>query len=63
MNCKTSYLNGLCISIFLDKMGWLLDVIGKPHNDEYLIYIFTVTVEMVLQLYLIKQFIRVGIKN
>ena len=45
MNWKTSYVNGLCVSIFLDNMGWFFGVIGKFHNDEYLIYIFTGNVE------------------
>ena len=45
MNWKTSDVNGLCISIFLDDMGWFFGVIGKFHNDECLIYIFTVNVE------------------
>ena len=45
MNWKTSDINGLCSSIFLDRMGWLLGVIGKLHNDECLIYIFTGNVE------------------
>ena len=40
-NWKTSDVNGLCISILLDNMGWLLGVIGIPHNGECLIYIFT----------------------
>ena len=46
MNWKISYVNGLCISIFLDKMGWFLAVIGKIHNDKYLIYIFTGNVKI-----------------
>ena len=45
MNWKTSNVNGLFIYILLDKMGWFLGVIGKPHNDECLIYIFTGNVE------------------
>ena len=45
MNSKSSDVNGLCISIFLDKMVWFLGVIGKLHNDECLIYIFTGNVE------------------
>ena len=32
MNWKTSVVNGLCISIFLDNMGLLLGVIVKLHN-------------------------------
>ena len=27
INWKKSYVNGLCISIFLNKKGWYLDVI------------------------------------
>ena len=45
MNWKTSDVIGLCISIFLDNMGWFLVVIGKIHNDECLTYIFTGNVE------------------
>ena len=45
MNWKTSDVNGLCNSIFLDNMGCFLGVIGKLHNDECLIYIFTGNVE------------------
>ena len=45
MNWKTSDVNGLCISIFLNRMGWYLVVIGNIHNDECLIYIFTEKVE------------------
>ena len=40
-----SDVNGLCISIFLDKMGCFWGVIGKLHNYECLIYIFTGNVE------------------
>ena len=45
MSWKISDVNGLCISIFLNKMGWYLGVIGRIHNDEYLIYILTGKVE------------------
>ena len=45
MNWKTSDINGLCISIFLYKMGWFLGIIVKLHNNECLIYIFTGNVE------------------
>ena len=45
MNRKTSNINGLCISILLNKMVWYLGIIGKFHNDECLIYIFTGTVK------------------
>ena len=45
MNWKAAYLNGSCISIFLDNVGWLFGVKGKLHNDECLIYIFTVNVD------------------
>ena len=41
MNWKLTDANGLCVSIFLKNMGWYLGVIGKLHNDEYLIYILT----------------------
>ena len=41
MNWKTADVNGVCISILLNNMGWYLSVIGKLHNDECLIYIFT----------------------
>ena len=47
MNWEKSDVNGLCISILLDNMGWFLGVIGKLHNDECLIYIFTGNVENV----------------
>ena len=63
MNWKSSDVNVLCMSILLDKMGWFLGVIGKLHNDECLTYIFIRSVEVVLQLYLIKQFIDLGINN
>ena len=36
MDWKTSDVNGLCISIFLNNMGWYLGVIGKHHIDECL---------------------------
>ena len=45
MNWKTSYVNDLCIYILLDKIRWFLGIIGKIHNDECLIYIFTGNVE------------------
>ena len=45
MNWKTSDVNGLFISIFLNNMGWYLGVIGKLYNYECLIYIFTDKVE------------------
>ena len=45
MNWKTSDVNGLCITMLLNKMVWYLGVIGKLHNDECLKYIFTVKVE------------------
>ena len=41
MNWRGTDANGLYVSIFLKKMGWYLGVIGKLHNDECLIYIFT----------------------
>ena len=34
-NWKKSYVNGLCISVFLNKIGWYLGVIWKLHNDEF----------------------------
>ena len=45
MNWKTSDVNGLYISIFSNNMGRYLGVIGNPHNDECLIYIFLGKVE------------------
>ena len=63
MNWKTSNVNGLRTSIFFNNMGWYLSVIGKLHSYECLIYIFTVKVEMALQLYLIKHCIIHGIQN
>ena len=45
MNWKISAVNGLCISILLNKMGWFLGVVGTPDNDECLIYIFTGNIE------------------
>ena len=41
MNWKPLDVNVLCISILLNKMGLYLGVIGKLHDDECLIYIFT----------------------
>ena len=41
INCKTSGVNGLCISVLLNNMGWYFGVIGKIHNCECLIKIFT----------------------
>ena len=41
MNWKTSYVNGLCISIILNNMRWYLAVIVNLHNNEYLMHIFT----------------------
>ena len=40
-NCKTSNVNGLCISSFLNKMGCYLGVKEKLHNDECLIHTIT----------------------
>ena len=45
MNWKISDVNGFCVSILLDKMGCYLGVIGKLHNDEFLIYIFIGKIE------------------
>ena len=44
INWKTPDINGLCITIFLDKMEWFLVVLGKLHNDECLMYIFTANI-------------------
>ena len=63
MNCKTSDVPGFCISIFLDKMGWLLGIIGKLHNDGCLIYIFTGNVENVTPIIFNKKIIHLGINN
>ena len=63
MDCKTSYVNGLCISTFLNKIGFHLGAIVNLHNDSCLMYIFTGKVEIVLQLYLIKHCIILGIDN
>ena len=63
LNWKTSSVNGLCISFLLNNMGWYLGVIGKIHNDECLIYMIKGKVEMVLQLFLIKKRIILGINN
>ena len=41
MDLKHKDENGLCVSKFLNNMGWYLDVIGKLHNRAFLIYIFT----------------------
>ena len=45
MNWKKLDVNGLCISNFLDQMGWLFGVIGMLHNNKGLINIFTGNVE------------------
>ena len=37
MNLKTSDVNGLCISVFLNKMGCYLGVIWNLRNNECLI--------------------------
>ena len=44
-------------------MGWYFGVIGKFHNDEFLVYILTGKVKMVPHIYLIKQCIIVDIGN
>ena len=41
MNWEASKVTDLCISILLNNMGWYFGVIGKIHNTECLIYIFT----------------------
>ena len=41
MNWKTSDVDGLCILILFNKMEWYWGIIGKLHNDECLINIFT----------------------
>ena len=45
MNRKTSDVNGLCIPIFVNNMGWHFSVIVQLHDYECLIYIFTGKVE------------------
>ena len=45
MNWKHKDANGLCVSIYLNNIGWYLGVIGKLQNYECLIYIFTGKVE------------------
>ena len=45
INWGTSDVNLWRISIFLKNIGWYLGYIGKIHNDECLIYIFTGKVE------------------
>ena len=37
MNWKNEYANGLCVSIFLNNMGWYLGIIGKLQDYESLI--------------------------
>ena len=62
MNWKTSDVNDFCIPIFLDNMGWFLCDIGKLHNDEYLIYVFTGNIENCTPIiFLIGYFIVIGI--
>ena len=39
--CNRKNTNGLCASILFKYMLWWLGVIGKLHNDECLIYLFT----------------------
>ena len=63
MNCKTSYVTGLCISIFLDNMGWFLGVIENIHNDECLIYTLTGNVENGTPIIINENFIHLGKKN
>ena len=63
MNWKKSDVNALCISIFLDNMVWFLGIIGKPHNDECLIHIFTDKVENGNTIIFNKKCIHLGIKN
>ena len=45
MNQKTTYANGLWVSISLKNMRSYWGVIGNIHNNECIIYIFTVKVE------------------
>ena len=33
--------NGSCVPVFIIDMGWYLWVIGRLHNDETLVYLFT----------------------
>ena len=35
------YASVLCVSVWFKDMGWYLGVIGRIHNDECLIYLFT----------------------
>ena len=44
-NWKTTNVNGLFDSIFLNNIGWYYGVIGNLHNYKCLIYIFTDKVE------------------
>ena len=39
MNWKKTDANELCVSIFLNNMGWYLGVMVNIYNDEILIYI------------------------
>ena len=41
LNWNRRDANDLCVSILLYYMGRYLEVIGKIHDDEYMIYIFT----------------------
>ena len=40
-NWNGKYSNGLCVSVFFEYTDWYLRVIGKLHNYECLVYIFT----------------------
>ena len=42
MNWKRIDANFLCVSNFFRDVDWYLGVIGNLHNDECVIYIFTV---------------------
>ena len=41
LNRNRKDANGLYVSIFFIDMGWYSGVMGKLHNYEYIIYIFT----------------------
>ena len=45
MNWKTANVDCLCISIFLNKVGWYLGVILMLHNEDCFVYILKGKVE------------------
>ena len=45
MNWKCKNANGLCVLIFMKNTGWYLCDIENLHNDESIIYIFTLKVQ------------------